>query len=102
MLLRCTRDEYLSLIYLEISFSSLKTPRYLGENEVAATPDFSILAGNMSYLHSLWCIGMVFFICCSSLELITDNIIINAKEALKTSETLPFGGQSPELIPQNY
>ena len=45
---------------------------------------------------------MVFFICCSSLELITDNIIINAKEALKTSETLPFWGQSLELIPQNY
>lgn len=67
---------------------------------MVATPDFSILAGDISYLHSLWCIGMVFFKCCTSLELITDNIIINAKEALKTSETLPFWGQSLELIPK--
>lgn len=33
---------------LEITFSSLKNPRYLGENEVVATPDFSVLAGDMS------------------------------------------------------
>ena len=64
--------------------------RYLGKNEVVATPDFSILVGDMSCIHSLWYIGIVFFICCSSLQLIIDKIIINAKEALKTSETLPF------------